>query len=135
MSSNNILKYMYVFPDNFKTWSIGDGYFDNPYYNDVYYFGPKWGGFYMATDVGYLRFIFYFGVIGLALFIAFFCKSTHICIRRFKEYKIFFLMLVAVNFIVWFKVSTDIFLVFALFLCLNADGSQSEAKTLAEIEE
>ena len=29
--SNEMLKNMYVFPDNMKTWIIGDGYFDNPY--------------------------------------------------------------------------------------------------------
>jgi hypothetical protein len=97
--------------------------------------GPRFGGYYMATDVGYLRFIFYFGVIGLALFIAFFCKSTQICIRRFIEYKMFFLMLVAVNFIVWFKVATDIFLVFALFLCINTDESKTEATPLLETAE
>ena len=66
--SNEILQNMYVFPDNLKTWFIGDGYFDNPYYADPYYTGPKWGGFYKGTDVGYLRFIFYFGLMGLIAF-------------------------------------------------------------------
>lgn len=126
VSSNERLKNMYVFPDNFKTWVIGDGYIENPYNRDPYYIGPKWGGYYMATDVGYLRFIFYFGVVGLALFMAFFAKATQVCIRHFKEYRLFFLMLLAVNFIVWFKVSTDIFLVFALFLCLNEKEKSSE---------
>lgn len=135
VSSNDRLRDMYVFPDNLKTWIVGDGYIENPYFRDPYYMGPRFGGYYMATDVGYLRFIFYFGVIGLALFIAFFCKSTQICIRRFIEYKMFFLMLVAVNFIVWFKVATDIFLVFALFLCINTDESKTEAKPLLETAE
>ena len=126
VSSNNILKDMYVFPDNFKTWSIGDGYFDNPYYSDAYYLGPRWGGYYMATDVGYLRFIFYFGIIGIVLFMTFFCKVTQCCIQRLKDYKALCLMFLAINFIVWFKVSTDIFLVFALFLCLNSDENQVE---------
>jgi hypothetical protein len=57
---------------------------------------------------------------------AFFAKATQVCIRHFKEYRLFFLMLLAVNFIVWFKVSTDIFLVFALFLCLNEKEKSSE---------
>lgn len=135
VSSNDRLRDMYVFPDNLKTWIVGDGYIENPYFRDPYYMGPRFGGYYMATDVGYLRFIFYFGVIGLALFIAFFCKSTQICIRRFIEYKMFFLMLVAVNFIVWFKVATDIFLVFALFLCINTDESKTEATPLLETAE
>ena len=127
VSSNYRLKNMYVFPDNLKTWLVGDGYIENPYQRDPYYMGPRWGGYYMATDVGYLRFIFYFGVFGLALFIAFFCKVTQICIKRFPTYQVFFLMLVAVNFIVWFKVSTDIFLVFALFLCLTTDESSTDS--------
>lgn len=42
--SNEILKKMVVLPDSFKTWVIGDGYMDNPYYLDPYYIGPKWGG-------------------------------------------------------------------------------------------
>ena len=126
VSSNNILKDMYVFPDNFKTWVVGDGYFDNPYYSDAYYLGPRWGGYYMATDVGYLRFIFYFGIIGIVLFMTFFCKVTQYCIQRLQDYKALCLMFLAINFIVWFKVSTDIFLVFALFLCLNSDENQVE---------
>ena len=37
------------------------------------------------------------------------------------------------NFIIWFKVSTDIFLVFAIFLCITA-GDLEEAE-LMESEE
>ena len=80
----------------------------------------------MATDVGYLRFIFYFGIIGIVLFMTFFCKVTQYCIQRLQDYKALCLMFLAINFIVWFKVSTDIFLVFALFLCLNSDENQVE---------
>ena len=29
--SNEMLKDMYMFPDNLKTWVVGDGYFDKPY--------------------------------------------------------------------------------------------------------
>ena len=62
---------MYVFPDNIKTWIIGDGYFANPGDTDPYYVGPLGGAFYKSTDVGYLRFIFYFGVLGLFAFVLF----------------------------------------------------------------
>lgn len=37
---------------------IGDGYFENPR-TDPYYIGYQWKGFYMGTDVGYLRFLFF----------------------------------------------------------------------------
>ena len=118
VSSNNRLKNMFVFPDNIKTWIIGDGYIENPYNRDPYYTGPRFGGYYMGTDVGYLRFIFYFGIMGLVLFIYFFWRVAQVCVRRFNSYEILFLMILAVNMIGWAKVSTDIFLVFALFLCV-----------------
>ena len=121
VSSNEILKTMFIIPDNLKTWMIGDGYFNNPYNLDPYYIGPKFGGYYMATDVGYIRFIFYFGIIGLSFFLMFFGKATQICMRRFKGYGLFFLLILGANLIGWAKVATDIFLVFAIFLCINEE--------------
>ena len=44
-NSNNILKNMIVFPDNLKTWLIGDGYIENPTFRDPYYVGPNYGGY------------------------------------------------------------------------------------------
>lgn len=118
-SNNRLMEVMVVFPDNIKTWVVGDGYFINPRETDPYFTGKITGGYYMGTDIGYLRFIFYFGLIGLLTFMFFFCKVTQICISFFGEYKHLFMMFLAINFIVWLKVSTDIFLVFALFLMLE----------------
>lgn len=135
--SNEMLKNMYVFPDNLKTWIIGDGYFDNPYNSEseIYYVGPNWAGFYQATDVGYLRFIFYFGLLGLFLFSYFMCLSGKVCMQKFKKEKALFVLLLMVNFIVWFKVSTDIFLVFALFLvCTPENEENSDEKNVTCIE-
>lgn len=125
--SNEILQNMYVFPDNLKTWFIGDGYFDNPYYTDPYYTGPKIGGFYKGTDVGYLRFIFYFGLMGLIVFSLFMCKVAKVCMNRFTSYRSLFFMILLLNFAVWFKVSSDIFLVFALFLCVTEEQQSEES--------
>lgn len=131
VSSNDRLKNMFVFPDNTKTWLIGDGYIENPYNLDPYYIGPKFGGYYMATDVGYLRFIFYFGLLGLSFFLMFFGKATQICMRRFKGYGLLFLLILSVNLIGWVKVSTDIFLVFALFLCIDSnEKAEAEERPL-----
>ncbi len=116
-NSNNILKSMVVFPDNWKTWLIGDGYIENPYMVDPYYTGRLFRGYYMQTDIGYLRFIFYFGLIGLAAFTLYFIKTCQYCIRRCPDYLWLFVMILCINFIIWFKVSTDIFLVFALLFC------------------
>ena len=125
VASNNTLKGMIVFPDNIKTWIIGDGYFSSPRDVDPYFIGKIVGGYYMGTDVGYLRFIFYSGLIGLIAMSSFILKAGLICIRKFKEYKLLFVMLLAVNFIVWFKVSTDIFLVFALFLMISKEENEA----------
>lgn len=131
--SNEMLQNMYVFPDNLKTWFIGDGYFDNPYGSDPYYTGPKMGGFYKGTDVGYLRFIFYFGVTGLVAFSLFMCKVAKVCMNRFTSYRSLFFMILLLNFAVWFKVSTDVFLVFALFLCISKEENQiAEQKSLSD---
>ena len=43
--SNEILKNMVVFPDEIKTWIIGNGYFENPYDIEPYYTGVRWRGF------------------------------------------------------------------------------------------
>lgn len=126
VSSNDKLMTMYVFPDNLKTWIIGDGYFSNPYNTDPFYIGVKSGGYYMGTDVGYLRFIFYFGLIGLSAFIAFFMKTYNLCVKRFAEYKPLFFMLLILNFAIWFKVSTDIFPIFALLIMLPQEDNIQE---------
>ncbi len=119
--SNELLKNMVVFPDDLKTWIIGNGYFENPSDTDPYYNGVQWKGFYQNTDIGYLRFIFYFGIFGLLAFMGYFIKVGTTCIKRFNAHKMFFTGLLVLNFIVWCKVSTDVFVVFALFLCLREE--------------
>lgn len=120
VSSNEKLKSMYILPDNAKTWIIGDGYFSNPINTDPYFVGEITGGYYMGTDAGYLRFIFYFGVLGLVAFSAFMCYAAKTCMDSFMNYKWMFLLIIIVNFIVWVKVSTDIFVIFAPFIALSA---------------
>ena len=127
--SNNILYNMYVFPETLKTWLIGDGYFENPT-SDPTYVGYMWKGFYMGTDVGYLRFIFYFGLVGLFFFSVFMCLVYKTCVKKFKDYNILFLLLLILNFFIWFKVSTDIFLVFAPFLCISKEENGDYEKKI-----
>lgn len=123
--SNDRLKSMVVFPDNTKTWIIGDGYFDGPSNTDPYYVGNLMTGFYMWTDIGYLRFIFYFGLVGLFAFILFIYKCAHVCSDKFPEHKTLFFLLVIINYIIWFKVSTDIFIVFALYLSIPQNDNEA----------
>lgn len=123
VGSNTQLGNMVVFPDNLKTWIIGDGYFNNPVNVDLYYTGVVTGGYYMNTDVGYLRFIFYMGLTGLIAFSAFMCKAAQMTIARFKEYRMMILLLLLVHFVVWLKVSTDCFIIFALLLCIPKEDN------------
>lgn len=80
-NSTNMLSEGLVFPNNFKTWIIGDGYMASGS-NDPYYIGPADYGFYMNTDAGYSRFIFYFGLIGLLTFMLFFVRVCRECLRK-----------------------------------------------------
>lgn len=104
--STDQLNTMWVFPDNLKTWIIGDGWFNDPYSND----------WYMFTDIGYLRFIFYCGLVGLSFFTIFFIYVTYVLGQRYPEQKIVFYLLLLLGFAVWIKVSTDLFQFYALFL-------------------
>ena len=110
---------MMVFPDNVKTWIIGDGYFANPYNTDPTYVGYQPGGYYMGTDIGYCRFIFYFGLIGLFVFSCFLILVAKECIALLPDYTMVILFILLLGFIIWLKVATDVFLVFALLLCIG----------------
>lgn len=127
--SNEMLKEGLIFPDNFKTWIIGDGYMGSPN-NDPNYIGPESWGFYMNTDAGYSRFLFYFGIIGLGAFMTFMAKVCQVCMGRFGNYKLLFLMILLTNYIIWIKVSTDIFLAFAPFLCISYDENKEYEDSL-----
>lgn len=133
VNSNRGLIYMwkYIKPESARTWIIGDGYCDDPN-KDPYYTGsqPK-GGYYKGTDVGYMRFIFYFGIIGTIALIGYFCQTAHVCSTHFPNYRYMFLLILLCNFIGWIKVSTDIFLVFAIFLAIILAGySDKQEKSL-----
>lgn len=134
LRSTDILRDMYVFPESLKTWVIGDGYFDEPYNVDPYYVGESrdYGMFYMGTDVGYLRFIYYFGVFGLAAFMFYFIMNMQQCIADFPKCKWVFIALLMMNFIVWFKVATDIFCLFALFLCISKEDNDAYEDSLSD---
>lgn len=133
IASNDTLKSMYVWPEKFKTWVIGDGYFSNPYWSDPNYIwqGQNTRGFYMGTDVGYLRFIFYFGLIGLAVFTIFLIKCCKTAIEVLPEHSILFIFCLICGFAVWLKVATDVFFIFALFICV---GNMQEASPEQGVE-
>lgn len=116
--SNDVLMTMYRFPESLKTWIVGDGYFLGTI-NDPYYTGIDYKGYYMGTDVGYLRFIYYSGVIGLSAFVLFMFKVASVCKKGFPKYKLVFITLLVLQLVIWFKVASDIFSLFALFLVVS----------------
>ena len=107
--STSKLETMYVWPDNLKTWIIGDGYFENQR-NDPNYIGNATvRGYYMGTDVGYCRYIFYFGIIGLIAISAVMIYAGIIAIKALPKYSHIFMMGTLCNFVIWLKVATDLF--------------------------
>lgn len=126
-STNDLLAMWGHIPQNLKTWIIGDGYFMHPAAFDTYYTGMhRTWGYYMETDVGYLRFIFYFGMIGLLAFAYFFVLCTRECFQKYPNDKAVFILLLIMNYVLWAKVATDIFFIYALYLVsdysLEAEG-------------
>ena len=125
-TSNETLEGMIVYPDNPKTWIIGDGYFESAR-GDINFLGDtsRDSGYYMGTDIGYLRFIFYFGVIGLFAMSLVILYTAYASAQIDREHSLYFWAVALVGFIVWFKVSSDIFSILCLLLCV-ANSSKNE---------
>lgn len=132
-NSNDVLfNHMLVFPDNMKTWLIGDGYGANPTESDPYYTGKSYHGFYMGTDIGYLRFIFFFGLLGMFSMIALFLCFWKIGCNRFTNLKDLVTLLLAINLIIWFKATSDLLPIFAILLCISKRNQDSYEATLIQ---
>lgn len=108
-STERLNSVMWIWPDinDYRTWLIGKATFNN------------WHA--VGTDIGYCRFIFYNGLLGLFTFSMFFLYNAWTGIKKFADYKLFFVLLLALSFIIWLKVATDIFLIYALFYCLDRE--------------
>lgn len=105
-SSTDILETMWVWPTNTRTWLIGRG---------------TMGVFENNSDIGYCNFILYCGLIGMVLFSIFFLYCHIVQNRKFRQFGLPSLLLVALTFIVWVKVTTDIFFIDALLFCIVGD--------------
>ena len=105
-NSTEILETMWVWPEDTQTWLIGRGTF---------------GVFENDSDIGYCNFTLYCGLIGMAIFSFFFLYCHIVQNRKFKNFGIPSILLVAITFIVWVKVTTDIFFIDALLFCIVGD--------------
>jgi len=129
--SNDMMMSMWFWPDNWHTWLIGDGYFNNPLQSNPFYIGQSFtDNFYMGTDIGYCRLVFYGGILFLSVFIVFFVNCAYQCSINNRKCSIIFWLILAINFIGWCKVSSDIFPIYALLLWIPKSDSLEKKKIL-----
>lgn len=105
-TSTDHLQTMWVWPETQRSWILGEG---------------RIGVFQTNSDIGYCNYIFYCGLIGLAIFSIYFLFNHFSLVRKFRHFIIAAILLTAVTFIVWAKVMTDIFLIDALLFCIEGD--------------
>ena len=117
--STDELGQMWVWPKDPLTWLIGQG---------------TYGIYQNNTDIGYCNFILYCGIIGLLLFSIFFLYCHWSMNYKFANFHLAALMLIALTFIIWVKVTTDIFFIDALLFCIAGDALQEEDSPEEETE-
>jgi hypothetical protein len=120
-ASTNALFGSINFPKNYKTYLIGDGYFADP-------INPK-NAYYMEVDTGYLRLLYYFGLVGLLLYL--FIDLIPICYFAKKEKsdigKRFFVVLLIYLLILNIKGLSTIFQ-FTILFCFIANVSTEKSR-------
>jgi hypothetical protein len=103
-STDKLNREMWIWPTDMKSWIIGKGLYTN------------WA---FSTDVGYCRFILYCGISGFSIFALFFVYNACVFAGKYPVYRDMFIAFLFLSFIIWIKVSTDIFQIYALFYCIN----------------
>ena len=116
-STDKLNAVMWVWPTDFRTWMIGSGIF---------------GHFAFATDIGYCRLVLYAGLIGFGTFAFLFIYNTSVFVKRIPKYRMMFITLLALAFVIWIKVATDIFFIFAMFYWLDREQSDNEDTEIIE---
>lgn len=106
--STQVLQTMWRWPEDNKSWIIGTGLYDSYKY---------------GTDIGYCRLILYSGLVGFTTFALSFVYYAYFFARKYPRYLWLFLCFLAMTFIVWSKVSTDILLIYAFFFWFTAEES------------
>lgn len=118
-STDKLNANMWVWPTDTKSWIIGTGLFDNWVY---------------GTDIGYCRFILYCGLVGFSVFAAFFIYQTVAFSYIYPKYIKLLLIYLILVFVIWIKVATDIFFLYALlysmYLLNQSESYQNENNLL-----
>ncbi|MDR0795867.1 MAG: hypothetical protein LBE79_07445 [Tannerella sp.] len=111
---------MWIWPTDTRSWIIGTGHF---------------GSFIYSTDIGYCRFILYCGLIGFSVFAFFFIYNSYVFVKKIYAYRLFFLALCVLGFLLWLKVATDIFLIYALFYCMDTYQQATKYNVISQNDE
>lgn len=118
-NSSNITLSMYsIIPDNIRTWLIGDGL-----WMDFYGIG-----YYKGTDVGFLRIIWYFGLVGLLSMIVYLKKYTSYIFNNKlvfgKSSRWFYWLILLYVILMNCKGFADVYFLSAIFLfCTNENNT------------
>lgn len=107
-SSTQVLQTMWRWPEDTKSWIIGTGLY---------------GSYKYGTDIGYCRLILYSGLVGFTTFALSFVYYAYFFACKYPRYLWLFLCFLAMTFIVWTKVSTDILLIYAFFFWFTVEES------------
>ncbi len=108
-STDKLNNEMWIWPDCLRGWIIGNGMFGNWIY---------------STDIGYCRFILYCGLIGFSAFAGLFIYNAWVFAGKFHKFKMLSFCLLLLSFIIWMKVATDLFFIYALFYCIDWDRGE-----------
>ena len=106
--STEVLESMWKWPSDTKSWIIGTGIY---------------GSWAYGTDIGYCRLILYSGLAGFVVFAMSFVYYAYYFARKYPRYFWLFVGYLAMTFIVWMKVSTDILMIYAFFFWFTAEES------------
>ncbi|MCQ2168663.1 MAG: hypothetical protein MJY69_08425 [Bacteroidales bacterium] len=115
-SSDVLMERMWIWPWTQEGWVLGYGSFE---WDHFYALGKQ-------TDIGYCRFTLYCGLVGLVLFSIYFIYNSTVVMGKFRNSKMLGWLLLAMTFVIWLKVSTDIFQLYALLFCLPSDKVPEE---------
>jgi len=99
-STDKLNAHMWVWPTDNMTWFLGTGLFE---------------GWIYGTDIGYCRIILYCGLLGFSVFSLFFIYNSIAFYHKFPGSGILAFILLTATFVIWMKVATDIYLIYALF--------------------
>ena len=105
-STDILMGRMWIWPSDLHTWIFGQGTF---------------GIYENNTDIGYCNFTLYCGLIGMLIFSIFFLYCHFAMAKKYREFTLTAWLLTAITFIVWIKVTTDIFFIDALLFCAVGD--------------